>query len=124
LKQTGGVVACTVDKLAIQSEYRESDLPRYLLNKDVMLTNITSTGINILLRLTSLDYLKGWETFDPFVPIRVENFNSQEVQTMIDYYLDRKWLQHPEAGSDTGRIELEYLSTRNPLSLMQLCSSR
>ncbi|XP_021943200.1 28S ribosomal protein S29, mitochondrial [Folsomia candida] len=97
---SGGVVVSTVDKLAGQNEIRESDLPRYLLTKD------------------------GWEHFDPFIPVRVENYTSQEVQTTIDYFLDRKWLQHPQAGSEFGRIELEYLSTRNPLTLMKLCNFR
>src|SRR4051794_9504644 len=33
--QSGGVVITSVDQLAIQSEFRESDKPRYLLRKDV-----------------------------------------------------------------------------------------
>jgi small subunit ribosomal protein S29 len=97
---SGGVVIGTVDKLALPAEYRESDFPRYLLNKE------------------------GWEMFDPFIPIHVENYTSQEVQTTIDYYLDRKWLQHPMAGSEKGRQELEYLSTKNPLWLMKLANAR
>lgn len=33
--QCGGVVVCTVDKLAGPGDQRESDLPRYLLTKEV-----------------------------------------------------------------------------------------
>jgi len=97
---TGGVVICSVDKLAVQSEFRETDLPRYLLTKE------------------------GWEQFDPCVPVFVDKYSSQEAQSTLDYYLERKWLQHPLAGSEEGRLELEYLSTRNPLVLMDLCNSR
>jgi hypothetical protein len=52
------------------------------------------------------------------------NYTSQEVQTTIDYYLERKWLAHPKAGSEEGRLELEYLSTKNPRVLMELCNYR
>jgi len=67
---------------------------------------------------------KGWEDFDPFVPVHIDNYTSLEVQTTIDYFLDRRWLQHPKAKSEEGRLELEYLSTKNPLTLMKLCNSR
>ena len=68
--------------------------------------------------------LQGWEEMDPFVPVHVENYTPQEVQTTIDYFLERKWLQHPEAGSEKARKELEYVSTRNPKTLRELCASR
>jgi small subunit ribosomal protein S29 len=67
---------------------------------------------------------QGWEEFDPFVPVFVDVYSSQEVQTIIDYYLERKWLQHPLAGTEKARKELEFLSTRNPQTLMELCNSR
>lgn len=67
---------------------------------------------------------KGWDAFDPFIPIHVGKYTSQEVQTTIDYYLERKWLGHPRAGTEEGRLELEYLSARNPEYLMRLCCSR
>jgi len=97
---TGGIVITTVDKRAMGFDGRESVLPRYLLKQE------------------------GWELLDPFVPIEVVNYTSQEVQTTIDYYLERKWLGHPAAGTEEGRLELEYLSTRNPRELMTLCSYR
>jgi len=97
---TGAVTIVTVDRTALHPDFRESTLPRYLLKKE------------------------GWELFDPFVPIEVINYSAQEVQTTIDYYLERKWLQHPAASTEEGRLELEYLSTRNPRTLMELCNSR
>jgi small subunit ribosomal protein S29 len=97
---SGGVVVASVDKKAVPVNHRESDMPRYLLTKT------------------------GWEEFDPFVPVLVDVYSSQEVQTTIDYYLERKWLMHPLAGTEKARKELEFLSTRNPETLMQLCNSR
>jgi len=97
---SGGVVIVTVDTLATGHDERESDLPRYLLKRE------------------------GWELFDPFVPIEVHNYTSQEVQTTIDYYLERKWLGHPGCSTEEGRLELEYLCTKNPLTLMTICNSK
>lgn len=89
-----------MDRIATNDQPRDSDLPRNLLGKE------------------------GWEVFDPFVPIYVPDYTSSEVQTTIDYFLERKWLGHPSAGSEEARLELEYLSTRNPYELNILCSSR
>lgn len=98
---TNGVVITTVDQFSIHTKNREdSDLPRALLNKD------------------------GWEAFDPFVPIHQDKYTSQEVQTTIDYYLDRKWLQHPRADSAEARLELEVISLKNPYQLMELSNYR
>ena len=66
---------------------------------------------------------KGWEALDPFVPIPVEDYNELEMRSAIDYYLDRHWLQNPQAGSDIGRRELAALSAHNPYLLMQVCRS-
>jgi len=68
--------------------------------------------------------MQGWEDFDPFVPIHVDVYSPQEVQTTIDYYLERKWLAHKDAGSEMARKELDTLSVRNPHTLMQLCTYR
>jgi small subunit ribosomal protein S29 len=97
---SGGVVITTVDKLAFAGHQREADTPRFLLGKD------------------------GWEHMDPFIPVHVDRYSHQELQTTIDYYLERKWLQHPRAGTKEARQELETISVRNPYVLMQLCNSR
>ncbi|MPC27574.1 28S ribosomal protein S29, mitochondrial [Portunus trituberculatus] len=92
-----GVVVGSVDTLANEGQRRESHLPRYLLRK------------------------QGWEALDPFVPIPVEDYNDLEMRSAIDYYLDRHWLQNPQAGSDIGRRELAALSAHNPYLLMHVC---
>ncbi|KAK8728946.1 hypothetical protein OTU49_008890 [Cherax quadricarinatus] len=94
-----GVVVASVDSLANDGARRESYLPRYLLRQ------------------------KGWETLDPFIPILVSNYNELEMQSIVDYYVDRNWLQNPGASSDTGRRELAGLSSCNPYTLMNICNS-
>ncbi|XP_055842839.1 28S ribosomal protein S29, mitochondrial [Episyrphus balteatus] len=90
-----GVCILSVDKLAASEGNRESYLPRYLLEKE------------------------GFEHLDPFVPIRVDNFNEKEFKSCIDYYLDRRWIQNNEPGFDQ---ELKYLSASNPFRLMNICA--
>ncbi|XP_055910940.1 28S ribosomal protein S29, mitochondrial [Eupeodes corollae] len=90
-----GVCVLSVDKLASSENYRESFMPRYLLDKE------------------------GFEHLDPFVPIRVDNFNEKEFRSCIDYYLDRRWIQNCEQGFDE---ELKFLSASNPYRLMNICA--
>ncbi|EFN82439.1 28S ribosomal protein S29, mitochondrial [Harpegnathos saltator] len=88
-----GAVVLTVDKHANQSE--GSDLPRYLLGKE------------------------GFEHLDPFIPILVDDYNTAEFDSMIEYYKERKWIRNitPE-----GQKELELITNRNPLTLMLQCN--
>lgn len=90
-----GCCILSVDKLASSEGYRESYMPRYLLEKE------------------------GFEHVDPFVPIRVDNFNEKEFRSCIEYYLERKWIQNNEPGFDE---ELKYLSASNPYRLMNICA--
>lgn len=92
---TNGVCVLTVDKIALTEERWDSYLPRYLLGKE------------------------GFEHVDPFVPIKVENYNEKEFQSCIDYYLNRRWIQNVEPGFDK---ELKYLSNKNPFNLMNICA--
>ncbi|XP_071447228.1 small ribosomal subunit protein mS29 [Hetaerina americana] len=92
----GGVVL-TVDQLAACDERTGSDFPVYQLGKE------------------------GFEHLDPFVPIQIEEYNHKEINSCIDYYIDRRWLQSPNAGTEEGRKELAFLSSRNPYQLMKIC---
>ncbi|XP_071549830.1 small ribosomal subunit protein mS29 [Panulirus ornatus] len=94
-----GVIVGSVDGGANESQRRESYLPRYLLR------------------------LKGWEALDPFVPILVSNYNELEMLSVVDYYVDRNWLQTPGGASNVGRRELAALSGYNPFTLMAVCKS-
>ncbi|KAH0951256.1 hypothetical protein HN011_011385 [Eciton burchellii] len=88
-----GAVVLSVDTLA-NKERRESHLPRYLLGKE------------------------GFEYLDPFVPILVDDYSVTEYESMIEYYKDRKWIRNI---TPTGQKELEILSNKNPLGLMEQC---
>lgn len=90
-----GVCLLTVDKIASTEEKQDSFLPKYLLGKD------------------------GFEHLDPFIPIRVDNYNEKEIQSCIDYYVNRKWIQNVGPGFET---ELRYLSANNPYRLMNVCA--
>nr|CAG4640849.1 EOG090X05V1 [Eulimnadia texana] len=91
-----GSVVLTVDTLATTDDQRESHFPRYLLGK------------------------KGFELLDPFVPVEVNNFDEKEITSMIDYYIDRRWLQQPKAHTEQGRLELAKVSGYNPWKLMEI----
>lgn len=87
---SGGVVLLVVDKWALTEDRMESDLPKYLL------------------------YRKGFEFIDPFVPMRVNRYNDLEFDNIINYYLDRKWIQNYTPGLDK---ELKFLSGANGYKL-------
>ncbi|XP_007435819.1 28S ribosomal protein S29, mitochondrial [Python bivittatus] len=57
---------------------------------------------------------KGFAALDPFVPIQVSNYTDLEFESCYQYYLERKWLQHEKASTSEGRMELRFLSGRNP----------
>lgn len=86
----GGVCLLVVDKWAATTERMESDLPKYLL------------------------YRKGFEYIDPFVPIKVNLYNDLEFDNMINYYLDRKWIQNYTPGLDK---ELKFICGGNGFKL-------
>lgn len=93
---SNGVCIVTVDRMALTEERMESVLPLYLLRRE------------------------GFEHLDPFVPVRVDNYSEQEFYSCLQYYLDRKWIQTTGEGYD---VELEFLSARNPYTLMKICNS-
>lgn len=93
---TNGVVIATVDRIAMTDNYMESEYPLYLLGK------------------------KGFEHFDPFIPIHVDNFTEKEFTRCIEYYIERKWIQNNKPGFSD---ELKFLSGKNPYKLMNICAS-
>ncbi|KAE8752602.1 hypothetical protein FOCC_FOCC000724 [Frankliniella occidentalis] len=94
-----GVVVLSVDKHAHTDPFNaESALPLYLLGKE------------------------GWEHLDPFIPINVEEYNTAETNSALDYYIDRRWIQHPGAQSESGRAELRAMCGGNGLELLKLCA--
>lgn len=89
-----GICVLVVDRMALNAERQDSELPRYLLGKE------------------------GFEHLDPFVPIHVQNYSQPEFDSCIDYYVNRKWIQNVQEGFDK---ELKFLSNSNPYTLMQIC---
>ncbi|CAK9819295.1 28S ribosomal protein S29, mitochondrial [Anthophora plagiata] len=81
-----GAVILTVDTRA-NKEKKESIYPTYLLGK------------------------KGFEHLDPFLPICVENYSTEEFETILKYYQDRKWIREI---SSQGQKEWEILCNKNP----------
>lgn len=90
-----GVCVLVVDRMALTEERMENEFPRYLLGVD------------------------GFEHLDPFVPVRVDNYDEAEYMACIDYYLNRRWIQNQSEGFEK---ELKFLSGKNPFKLMQICA--
>ena len=61
---------------------------------------------------------EGWRLLDPFVPVEVENYSEAELDAMIDYYIERGWLEKSR-GSLAARQEIHFLTGRNPGDLFK-----
>jgi len=55
----------------------------------------------------------GWELMDPFVPVEVLPYSEAEMDTMIDYYMEKKYIMK-DCGTHSGRQEIHFLTGRNP----------
>jgi len=56
---------------------------------------------------------EGWELMDPFIPIEVLPYSEAELDTMIDYYMEKRYILQ-ECGTLPGRQEIHFLTGRNP----------
>jgi len=61
---------------------------------------------------------EGFEYLDPFIPVLVDDYNITEFDSMIEYYKDRKWIRNI---TSSGQKELELITNKNPLNLMEQC---
>lgn len=93
---SNGFVVVAVDRLAQYGWKRESDLPLYLLTRE------------------------GFEHLDPFLPIKIDNYDSREFESCIEYYVNRRWIQNVGEGFEK---ELEFLTNKNPYILMDYCKA-
>jgi len=50
---------------------------------------------------------------NPFVPIEIPSYSKEELDTMIDYYVDKRYIREI-AATDMGREEIRFLTNRNP----------
>ena len=55
----------------------------------------------------------GWEAMAPFLPIEVGRYTKSEMDTVIDYHVERNYIQ-PAAATDPGRAEIHFLTGRHP----------
>lgn len=46
--------------------------------------------------LNSISFLQGVDFLEPFLPIEVPKYSNAELQSVMDYYIDRRWIQAPE----------------------------
>ena len=93
-----GAVVLTVDKMSVGKDKTHSCLPLYLLGKE------------------------GFEHLDPFIPIKVNEYSETEVESCLQYYIDRHWLQNKKGCTEEGKRELKFLSGMNPERLMEICA--
>ena len=60
----------------------------------------------------------GWSALDPFLPVKVPAFSDGEVDTMIDYYVAKRFIRE-EAATDSGRKEVRFLTAGSPKDFMK-----
>jgi hypothetical protein len=41
-------------------------------------------------------YFQGIDFLEPFIPIEITKYSEKEIQTVMDYFEDRRWIQQPE----------------------------
>jgi len=64
---------------------------------------------------------EGWEYCEPFIPIEVESYSKSEMDTMIDFYLEKRYISD-NASTPAGRAELHFMTGRSPLDLIDYSS--
>lgn len=70
-----------------------------------------------------LFFQQGFQDFDPFIPVKVDHYTDKEFYSCLSYYLDRNWLQRPEAKTDEGWEEIKFLSAMNPHEVQKFVSN-
>lgn len=70
---------------------------------------------------TELMGKEGVDFLEPFLPIEVPKYGNAELQSVMDYYIDRRWIQAPEAKTLDGRAQIKFLSGHNPYQLYRVC---
>ncbi|XP_037532850.1 28S ribosomal protein S29, mitochondrial [Nematolebias whitei] len=94
---TGGAIIATLAKTGSVHTPKDAYLPHELLGES------------------------GFDSMDPFIPVSVPNYNEEEFESCYLYYLERKWLQHPQSRTEDAKKELIFLSNRNPSTLEKMC---
>ncbi|PRD31059.1 UNVERIFIED_CONTAM: Dap3 [Trichonephila clavipes] len=77
------------------------------------------TPAHAFMKLLQNDW--GFEHLDPFIPIETENYTEKEINSVLDYYCDRLWIQSERAQQEGGRKQIKFLSGYNPYEVMKVC---
>ncbi|CAH1254663.1 DAP3 [Branchiostoma lanceolatum] len=64
---------------------------------------------------------EGFEYMDPYVPVLVEKYTEKEMESCLDYYTDRRWIQNEKCWTEAGRQQLKFLSGYQPSDLERIC---
>ena len=64
---------------------------------------------------------EGWEYLEPFIPIEVNSYSKSEMDTMIDFYVEKRYINELSS-TRAGRAEISFLTGRNPKDLMEFSS--
>ncbi|KAM3910271.1 small ribosomal subunit protein mS29 [Leptodactylus fuscus] len=95
---TGGAIVTSLAQTGSLFTPKTSYLPQALLGKD------------------------GFDALDPFVPVPVCSYSEKEFESCYQYYIDRRWLQHENARTEQGKVEIIFLSNFNPREMEKICA--
>ncbi|VDM43351.1 unnamed protein product [Toxocara canis] len=65
---------------------------------------------------------QGFEAIEPFVPIQTGLYSKDEMNSLYDYYKEKRWITTELGRSERGRKELMFLSAFNPYMYERLCA--
>lgn len=65
---------------------------------------------------------KGWEVMEPFIPVEVKPYTEAELDNIIDYYIEKKWLK-PDCATLAARREIHFLTGRIPKDFFKFSAS-
>nr|ACO10769.1 Mitochondrial 28S ribosomal protein S29 [Caligus rogercresseyi] len=63
---------------------------------------------------------EGWSVMGPFIPVEVDNYSKEELDTMIDFKLEKQYIK-PVAGTEAGRAEIEFITGKSPMDFANYC---
>eukprot|EP00108_Taenia_solium_P007086 TsM_001054300 transcript=TsM_001054300 gene=TsM_001054300 len=93
----GGIITAVNERASWPSD-REDYAPGYLLTK------------------------RGFETMDPFIPVRVFNYTPEEMDAIMQFYAQNRWFTNPAALDKDGRAEITFLANANPRELARVAA--
>lgn len=70
------------------------------------------------------DMLKGFDDLDPFIPVRVDKYTEKEIESCLDYYVERKYILRSSSLTPNGRQEIKFVSGYLPIDLWKICASK